>query len=532
MIEGERVVGADAAFDDSNDRASGNLSLNDIPCLKKAACSSNAVELVTGMADQWWDKPAECFELLGETDLLSVLPRPVRTVALFYFSIGIGGGERVTASVASQLVSNGMNVVLFTDVEPTPEDFDVPETVTRIVLPGQSKGDYASRCIALASAINEYEVDAMVYCQWLSHALPWDMLLCKLLDVYFVVYSQSTMRTMFCEADPVDFQLSVPYRYLDGLIVLSETDRAFWSMTVPRVWKTYNPCTLIPGSVARSKLDEPIVLWLGRLSEFDKRPSEALRIMALVHKKMPDAKLLMVGPAPNEWAQKQLEGLVSELGAEEYIRFEGPTNDVASYYQKASVYLLTSRYEGWCLSLAESKAMGVPCVSYNLPYLSLFEGCRGMLVVRQRDREAAADAVCNLLEDVDLRRRLGDDAFLQAKEMADFDHSAFWDDVIARVQEGTPARTCLKGEDLVFGTLLEGGLESLDKLTCRIGDLSQRVNNLQGWLDSANEELSVLRRELSERDDRIEEMRNSTIWKVGSAATWLPRAIKDGMRKE
>lgn len=510
------------------------MSLDAIAKIRRPLISEPAERFVASLASAWWDNPAQCYLALGETDLLTISPHPIHTVGLFYFSIGIGGGERVTAEVARCLVADGYEVVLFTDLEPTPEDFELPGSVKRVVIPGQDKASFSERCHSLGSSLRELHVDAMVYCQWLSHALPWDMLLCKTLNVFFVVYSQSSLRTMFCEANPVDYQLSTVYRYLDGLVVLSEADNMFWSTGVPRVWRTFNPCTLIPGSVKRSALDNQTILWLGRLSEFDKRPSEALRIMALVHSRMPEAKLLMVGPAPNDNALADLKQLAIDLDVDECVEFVGSSEDVASYYQIASVYLLTSRYEGWCLSLAESKAVGVPCVSYDLPYLALFEGHRGMLVSRQRDREDAAEKICRILADRELRIKLGDDAYHHAEEIAKFDFADFWDRALSEVSTGTPSRSRFAALDCVSDTLLGGCLESLERLLSEIEGLGLRLDHSARQLEEANKTISGMqgslddaRQQIASQSEYIDELLNSTTWRVGSAVTWLPRKAKD-----
>ena len=54
---------------------------------------------------------------------------------------------------------------------------------------------------------------------------------------------------------------------------------------------------------------------------------------------------------------------------------------------------MTSQYEGFSLALLESRSFGVPCVSYEMPYLEMHRDGRGLIRVPQGDLEDCDRAV-------------------------------------------------------------------------------------------------------------------------------------------
>ena len=151
------------------------------------------------------------------------------------------------------------------------------------------------------------------------------------------------------------------------------------------------------------------------------------------------------------------------FGIAERVTFAGDQRDVVPYYLNASVHLITSRFEGYCLVLAESKAMGLPCVMYELPHLTLTEGNRGIVAVPQGDDVAAAKAILSLLDDEDKRRQMGQEALEHIMELADFDYRALWGQVFDTLSQDSTPRTGFEIHDAQWDMLMEACEESLEK---------------------------------------------------------------------
>lgn len=104
------------------------------------------------------------------------------------------------------------------------------------------------------------------------------------------------------------------------------------------------------------------IVLVGRLSDRQKRLSTALKIWQKVEKSgnFKDWKLKIVGNGPDE---KYYHHLARQLKLQQ-IHFEGK-QDPLPYYQRASIYMLTSAYEGFPLVLTESLQMGVVPIAFD-----------------------------------------------------------------------------------------------------------------------------------------------------------------------
>jgi glycosyltransferase involved in cell wall biosynthesis len=98
-----------------------------------------------------------------------------------------------------------------------------------------------------------------------------------------------------------------------------------------------------------------VLLMVSRLSE-EKRIGLALEAL----RGLSEAGLVIVGSGPEEGG---LRALASELGVESRVRFEGWQEELSSYYQTADIFLQTSMFEGYGLSLVEAGLSGLPVVT-------------------------------------------------------------------------------------------------------------------------------------------------------------------------
>ena len=423
-------------------------------------------EVVAGMADACWDAPADCLEAVAGARALNCKPHEVKTVAALHYRMQVGGAERVAANLVKLWHDHGLRVVFFAD-EPREEcAYDLPDDVIWIELPpaaATTRDTFQMRARALAEALRSYQVDALVHHQWWSPLMAWELLIAKTLGVPVCMLQHSSYVALFVEPDKRMFDYARIARHADMLVTLSEFDKAFWERFNPRVRCTINPITTWPDESRRSKLQGKNIVWVGRLALFDKQPQEALEIMARIVQVEPACTLTIVGGAPTNQELAELKALARRLGIEGNVEFVGNQTETAPFYERASVHLLTSRFEGWCLTLAESKAHGLPCVMYELPNLTLTQGNRGLAAVAQGDRDAAARAVLALLADDDLRRQLGQQAFDHIVEIAATDREAFWADAFAELETGSPDRVGFELADAQWNLLVDSFKTSIDK---------------------------------------------------------------------
>ena len=86
-------------------------------------------------------------------------------------------------------------------------------------------------------------------------------------------------------------------------------------------------------------------------------------------------------------------------------------------YLKCSMLLMTSRFEPFGLVLSEAMSCGLPVVAFNCPYGPadiITDGVDGFLI-EGRDINVYADKVCRLMEDDDLRLKMGKAGLLSSQ---------------------------------------------------------------------------------------------------------------------
>jgi glycosyltransferase involved in cell wall biosynthesis len=121
------------------------------------------------------------------------------------------------------------------------------------------------------------------------------------------------------------------------------------------------------------------------------------------------AELVVVGQ-PREGSQ--VPAAIERLGLEGAVHLVGAVDDrrMITLYAEAQVAVVPSLYEGFSLPAIEAMACGVPLVATTggaLPEVVGRDGATGLLVP-PGDPSALAGAIGRLLDDADLRRRVGD----------------------------------------------------------------------------------------------------------------------------
>jgi glycosyltransferase involved in cell wall biosynthesis len=470
-----------------------------------------ASEVVAKIAQTNWGDQGHISRLLKESQSLAHDPREVRVVGTYYHRYENGGAERNLSILMKLWLSVGYKVVLFTDLPPSPDDYELPEGVQRVVLPSffeVKRGNYLERAREMERTIKEHGIDVMVYHAWVSPILLWDLLLCRTTGAAFVAHCHSVfsqperrMRTYFADMPFV-------YHLCDAVVALSEVDRTYWGNFNDNVVTVVNPLTFDLDGLELAPLGGKNVLWLGRMSD-EKRPHDALEIFAKVLQEVPDAKLIMVGSCPEEEYMDGLRSMADELGIQGSVEMCGFQTDVLPFYAKSSVLLITSEFEGFPLTLSEGQSAGVPCVMYDLPYLTLARQRRGLVGVEPGDLNAAADAVVALLQDPEYRRSLGREARANIEELARFDFAGTW-------------------RGLFDGLSHPAAVQPLDETTRIMWETL--FDHYRTGAVRRNLEIRELKKKLKAQRRAQADLRASWAFRVGRAITAVPRKLRKLMR--
>ena len=239
---------------------------------------------------------------------------------------------------------------------------------------------------------------------------------CKPFSVPFIIESHS----IYAETKEADllsliFHRNKPFTrdYLLGanrIIALTEGDANEWRRVIDQVDVVPNMVEF--DAVCRhSDLSSKNVIFVGRM-EVQKGLSDLLKVWELVHRCHPEWTLHVYGTgSQREWFVEQVEQINIAVSVHE------PVPIISDKYCDSSMLLLTSTYEPFGLVLIEAMSCGLPVVAFDCPYGPadiIKDGADGFLI-KNRDVNAFADRVCQLIEYMDLRQKMGQTAIQSAQ---------------------------------------------------------------------------------------------------------------------
>jgi glycosyltransferase involved in cell wall biosynthesis len=146
---------------------------------------------------------------------------------------------------------------------------------------------------------------------------------------------------------------------------------------------------------------KPFLLTVGRLTKAKGYPY-LLRAYSRIYKEI-DEKLLILGIGQDE---EKLKSLVNELGIQEHVLFLGFQKNPYKFMNRASIFVLSSLWEGFPNVILEAMACGVPVISTDCPSgpREIITNDKNGILVPPADEKALAEAMLNLLINKNLRK--------------------------------------------------------------------------------------------------------------------------------
>lgn len=180
---------------------------------------------------------------------------------------------------------------------------------------------------------------------------------------------------------------------------------------------TGHPAIVLPNSIERMGArcrPENCVLYCGRLDPGSKGADFIPRIAESLASRGFDGEFLIVGDGPY---RPVLEEWLDNANLPYRMELKGFVTDMERYYEKASVLISPSRWEGFGLSILEAMSHGVPCVAFENdgPRSLICDGVDGF-IVPNGDVGSLAERTMKILGDVRLRDSMGNVAANTARD--------------------------------------------------------------------------------------------------------------------
>ncbi len=325
---------------------------------------------------------------------------PTRKIAVVSLSLARGGAERFAATHSRLLTDSGYEVhhILIED------DIAYPYAGTIYNLGDLCKNDFAwwrkiKKGILLRRYLMEHQIDTVLDNRTRPLALR-EWFTRRIYGRRKIIYMVHSAR--------IDNYL--PPRWMSKFVLrgvtlvcvskaIAQKVRAVYC--VEDVHAIYNPIPALAPDSPRVNLPSPFILFFGRLDEKVKNFTLLLEGFAMSKLAGSGYRLVILGDGPD--AAYILETAV-RLGIENQVILLPFEPNPYAYVQNARFTVLTSRYEGFPMSVIESLALGTPVVSVDCdsgPAEVILNKQNGLLIPNH-NVAALAGAMAALAQDNDL----------------------------------------------------------------------------------------------------------------------------------
>ena len=216
-------------------------------------------------------------------------------------------------------------------------------------------------------------------------------------------------KNLFLWNQKKQFRYEIPK--LNSIIVLSRQDQFLYKKELNiNARQIYNPLTLAPKG--KGEYNYKKFLAVGRFSYLAKGFDILIEAFSIFSKENKEWNLEIVGEGPEE---SQLKSLIKRHDLEERIKIRPFTKNIQYHYANASVFILSSRWEGFGLVLVEAMAHKLPIIASNLPVVEEIIGStENHLFFKNEDINDLSCKMADIIKRNDFKR-MGEESIQRAK---------------------------------------------------------------------------------------------------------------------
>ena len=188
---------------------------------------------------------------------------------------------------------------------------------------------------------------------------------------------------------------------LDRFIVLTEEDKEAWP-ELKNIRVIPDPLSFLPTKY--SELKEKRVIAVGRYV-YQKGFDLLLQAWSKIEKLYPDWQLAIFGDGDRTPYENQMKALGINDNS---CHLNGPTSNIQQEYINSSIFVFTSRFEGFGMVLVEAMACGLPVVSFDCPCgpKDIVRDGEDGLLVENGNIDLLASSLSRLMNDETLRQSM------------------------------------------------------------------------------------------------------------------------------
>lgn len=204
-------------------------------------------------------------------------------------------------------------------------------------------------------------------------------------------------------------------KIFDSVTVLTEADTKVSGVPKENMTVLPNPLTFEPVKDIPHK--EKIILSTGRLDVWKVKGFDNLiRAWGRIAKQYPEWKLMIAGTGSVK-SKEYLVRLTQEEQVKDSVLFIGFCNNIIDYYKKASIFVLSSRYEGFGMALTEAMSQGCACIAcdFNGRQREIIQNDSQGIICSNDNYLELSDAIKRMIEDEQYREKCRINAIERSK---------------------------------------------------------------------------------------------------------------------
>jgi glycosyltransferase involved in cell wall biosynthesis len=369
-------------------------------------------------------------------------------IVFFIYSLNSGGAERVTANLANHWVGKGWDISIITLKDQNNDFYRLDPAINRITLnlAGDSYNiltglrQNLGRVYSLKRALRQIQPDVALGMMSTANVM-----------LALATWGVPQVRTIGSErTHPSQVPLAYPWHGLRRLsysrldAVTAQTSKgADWlkaHTNARRVPVIPNPVLwplpmqaprITPEDLCQS--ERLMMLAVGRASE-EKQFGLLLEIFHSLANRHPNWDLVILGEGPQRPALREQ---VRTAGLEKRVSLPGRAGNMKEWYERADLYVMSSRFEGFPNTLAEAMAHGLASVSFDCdtgPSDIIRHGVDGLLVP-PGDVTSLTVALDRMMSDAGLRQQFAVRAVEARRRFSIKRIAGLWEELFEEILE-------------------------------------------------------------------------------------------------